>query len=147
MPDLKNNFSSKFAIKTFPCYVANADTGILKSPCTLFDTYLDHILAKFELNCMVQNVQNYEALEQNPKFFKTILTKSWRHFARLFFFFLAATISFGTVLMFRLLSFTIPKNNGSRARVIRLKVAPNTADLTSMKHPISSLNVHFASSL
>ena len=35
--------------------VTNADTGILKSLCTLFDTYLDNILAKFEPNRMVQN--------------------------------------------------------------------------------------------
>ena len=56
--------------------IANPDTGFLKSLCTLFDTYLDHILAKFEPNCIVQNVQNFELFDKNPSFFKTILTKS-----------------------------------------------------------------------
>ena len=38
--------------------VANADTGRLKSLHTIFDTYFKHMLAKFEPNNMVQNVQN-----------------------------------------------------------------------------------------
>ena len=33
------------------------------------------------------------------------------------------------------------KNDGSPTRVTRLKVAPNMADPTSMKHPVSSLNM------
>ena len=40
--------------------------------------------------------------------------------------------------MLRLLSFTV-QNYGSLKHVTRLKVAPNMADQTSMKHPISSL--------
>ena len=68
MCDLKTNFCSKFAIKTFRATIANADTGILKSLCTLFDTYLNHILAKFEPNRMVQNVQKFEVLDKKPSF-------------------------------------------------------------------------------
>ena len=33
--------------------IANADTGSLKSLHTLFDTYLNHMLVKFEPNRMV----------------------------------------------------------------------------------------------
>ena len=32
------------------------------------------------------------------------------------------------------------KNYGSPARVTRLKVAPNMADPTGIKHPVASLN-------
>ena len=66
MPDLKTSFCSKFAIKNFRATVANADNEILKLLSALFDMYLDHILAKFETNRMVQNVQNCEVLDKNP---------------------------------------------------------------------------------
>ena len=49
-------------MKFFRTTIANADTGSFKSLHTLFDTYLDHTLAKFKLNCMVQNVQNLSFL-------------------------------------------------------------------------------------
>ena len=60
---------------TFLYYHCNADTESLKSLQTLFDTYLDHILAKFEQNNTVQNVQNFELFEKKNKFFKTIFDK------------------------------------------------------------------------
>ena len=49
----------KLPLKLFRATVANDDTGSLKSFQTLFDTYLDHMLAKFEPNRMVKNVQNF----------------------------------------------------------------------------------------
>ena len=76
MPDLKTIFCSKFAIKLFRVSVANADTVILKSLCTLFDMYLEHLLAKFELNRMVKNGQNFEVLDKTPSFVKPFLTQN-----------------------------------------------------------------------
>ena len=54
VPDRKIIFCSKFAVKTLPATVANANIGSLKSLHTLFDKYLDHMLVKFEQNCMVR---------------------------------------------------------------------------------------------
>ena len=59
--------SVNLRLKLFRAIGLNADTGILKFLCTLFDTYLVHILAKFEPNRMVQNAQNFEVLDiKNP---------------------------------------------------------------------------------
>ena len=45
------------------------------------------------------------------------------------------------LLIFRLLSFSVPnKNYGSPTRVTMLKVATNMADATSMKHSVSIFN-------
>ena len=61
MPDRKINFCSKnLQLKLFCATIANTDTGRLKSHHTLFDTYFDHMLATFEPNHKVQNVQNYD---------------------------------------------------------------------------------------
>ena len=60
MPDPKINFCSKFAVKLFRASVANGDTGSQKSLRTLFDTNLDHMPAKFEPNCKVRKLQNFE---------------------------------------------------------------------------------------
>ena len=38
--------------------IADADIGSLKSLHTLFDKYLDHMLVKFEQNCMIRTIQN-----------------------------------------------------------------------------------------
>ena len=61
---LKSISAVNVPLKLFCVTLANADTGILKSLRTLFDTYLDHILAKFELNCIVQNVQIFELFDK-----------------------------------------------------------------------------------
>ena len=61
-------------LKLFGATVENADTASLKFLHTLFDTYLDHKLAKFEPNRMVQNVQNtlyvqnFELFDKKPEF-------------------------------------------------------------------------------
>ena len=48
-------------LNLFRATVANGDTGSLKFLHTLFDMCLDHMLAKFEQNRMVQNVEKVEA--------------------------------------------------------------------------------------
>ena len=64
MPDRKINFCSNLPCKIFNATFANADTGSLKS-LHVFNTCLDHMMAKFEPNCTVQNVQNLELLDEN----------------------------------------------------------------------------------
>ena len=46
----------------------------------------------------------------------------------------------GKLLICRLPFFGIPKKYGNLASMSRLKVAPNMADPTSMKHSVSNLN-------
>ena len=46
------------------------DTGGLKFLHTLFDTYLDYMLGKFEANRTLQNVQNVELFGQKNLAFK-----------------------------------------------------------------------------
>ena len=69
MSGRKLNFGrKKFAIKIFRTTVANADTESFKSLRTLFDTYLDHMLANFEPNGIVRNVQNFELFDKKLSF-------------------------------------------------------------------------------
>ena len=84
MPDLKTNFAVNLSLKLIRTTVANADTGNLKSLCTLFDTYLDRMLAKFEPNRMVQNVQNSRFRTKKPNFFKTNFDKQLTPFCKMF---------------------------------------------------------------
>ena len=37
--------------------ITDADFGSLKSLNTLFGKYVDHMLVKFDQNCMIQNVE------------------------------------------------------------------------------------------
>ena len=67
MSGQKINFCSKFAIKPFRASVANAETGSQKILHSLFDTYLDHMLAIFKPNRIVRNVQNVEFFDKNKK--------------------------------------------------------------------------------
>ena len=66
MPDRKIN--QEMPSELFRATVANADTKTLKSFRTLFDTYLVYMLAEFEENRMVQNVQNFELFDQKRVF-------------------------------------------------------------------------------
>ena len=68
MPDRKINFCSKFAIKTPPDTIANADIGSLKSLHTFLKTCLYHMLMKFEQNCAFWPKKKHV--------FKPFLTKS-----------------------------------------------------------------------
>ena len=46
----KSIFAVNLPLKVFRATVSNTDTGSLKSLHTLFDTYLDYMLTKFEAN-------------------------------------------------------------------------------------------------
>ena len=64
----KSIFAVNLPLKLFPATIANADIGSLKSLHTLFDKYLDHMLVKFEQNCMVQTTRNFELFDKNRVF-------------------------------------------------------------------------------
>ena len=67
----KSNFEVNLPLKLFPAAVANAD----------------HMLVKFDQNCMVQTTRNFRPFDQKKKkkkkknwaFLKPFLTKHWRH--------------------------------------------------------------------
>ena len=74
-PSGKSIFAVNLPLKLFPATVANADIGSLKSLHTLFNKYLDHMLVKFEQNCMVQTTRNLELFDKKMGFLKPLLTK------------------------------------------------------------------------
>ena len=80
----KSIFAVNLLLKLFRATVdvANAITESLRSLHTLFDTYLDHMLAKFEPNRIVRNVPNLSFWTKNRVLLKPFLTKRWRHFVR-----------------------------------------------------------------
>ena len=52
-----------------------------KSLHTLFDKYLDHMLVKFEQNCMVGTIQNFEFFDKKwLTIFDKVLTPVWKMF-------------------------------------------------------------------
>ena len=59
-----------------PTTVSNSDTGSLASLHTLFDTYLIHMLEKFDPNRMTRNVHNFEFYYKKQSFLKSILDKA-----------------------------------------------------------------------
>ena len=67
-PIWESIFAVNLLLKLFPATVANADIVSLKSLYTLFDKYLDHMLVKFEQNCMVQTTQNFELFDKESGF-------------------------------------------------------------------------------
>ena len=92
------------------------------------------MLAKFEPNRKVRNVQNVEFFAKKNEFFKTIFDKALTPFCKAF---LQLKQLFNDKLLtFRLLSFSFFQ----KLRITRLKAASNNADPTSMKHPVSTLN-------
>ena len=68
MTDGKINLGVNLPFKFFRASVANVDPRSLKYRRTLFDTYLNYILAKFEANRLVQNVQNVELYDKKRVF-------------------------------------------------------------------------------
>ena len=65
----------------FCIIIADADIGSPKSLHTLFDKYLDHMLVKFERNCMVRNVQNLELFDRMwLTIFDNVLMPIWKMF-------------------------------------------------------------------
>ena len=73
MSDWKNEFCNKFWVT-----VANANLGSLKFLPTLFDMSLDHMLVKFQQNCMVRNKQNFDLFNRKSVYLKLFSTKLWR---------------------------------------------------------------------
>ena len=63
----KSIFAVNLPLKLSPTTVTNADIGSQKSLHTFFDEYLDHMLVKFERNCMVQTTQNFELFDSKKK--------------------------------------------------------------------------------
>ena len=76
-------FVVNLPLKLSRATIANDDTGSLKSLHTLFDTHLDHMLAKFEPNRLVRNVQNFDLFDKN-QVFKTIFDKTLTPFCKTF---------------------------------------------------------------
>ena len=105
----KSIFTANFTLKLFGATIANADTESLKFLHTLFDTYLDDMLEKFEPFRMVQNVQNLGGFfgKKKPRLFKRpILTKRDAILQDVF---IAERSVYGKLLIFRQLSFSVPK--------------------------------------
>ena len=76
------------------------------------------MLVKFEQNCMVQNIQNFELFDKKPGLFKTIFDKALTPFENVS----VSIINSKTTI------FQCSKNYGSPTRVTRLKFAPKMAD-------------------
>ena len=68
---------------------------------------MDHMLEKFEPNRIVRNVQNFELFDKNLNFFNTILDKNVDAILKEFL--LLKQVFYGKILIFRLLSFGVPK--------------------------------------
>ena len=64
--------------RAFYVTIADADIGSLKSLRTLFDTYLDHVMVKFEQNHMVRTIQILCFLTKMVNFFDKVLTPFWK---------------------------------------------------------------------
>ena len=64
----KDIFAVNMPLKLFRATVANADMESLKFLHTLFGTYLDNMLPKFEPHRMIQNVQNFELFTKTDSF-------------------------------------------------------------------------------
>ena len=64
----KQIFTANFPFKLYRDTVANADTESLKFLHTIFDTYLDSMLPKFEPNSSFQNVQTLRFFDKNRRY-------------------------------------------------------------------------------
>ena len=71
-------------LKLFRATVANANTESLQSLHTIFDTFLDYMLANYEANRIVQNVQNLSFWTKKPSSFKTFSDKVLTPFCQAF---------------------------------------------------------------
>ena len=70
-----------FPIGHFYVTIADADIGSQKSPHTLFDKYLDHMLVKFERNRIVQTIQIFELFDKKwLTIFDKVLMQFWKTF-------------------------------------------------------------------
>ena len=92
-------------LKLFRDTVANADTGSLKSLYTLSDTYLNCMLAKFEVNYMVQ-IKTFSVLTKSQVFNETFRQNVAGILQDVS---AAQTIIFSKTFNFRLISFSVSK--------------------------------------
>ena len=65
MSNGKINFAVNLPLKLLRATVTNTDTGSRRSPHTLFDMYLDHMLTKFEANRKIQNVELFDKKQKS----------------------------------------------------------------------------------
>ena len=65
----KSTSAVNLSLKLFLAAVANADKRSLKSLYTLFNAYLDHMMAKFEPNRMIRKEQNFEHFDLKKRVF------------------------------------------------------------------------------
>ena len=73
----KRSFATNFEIKCVHCKCWHWKSKI----CPYIIWYVfGHMLVKFEQNCMVRNIQNFELFNRKPGLFKAFFwTKLWRH--------------------------------------------------------------------
>ena len=82
----RKKFNGKFTAKNWfsdrALYlIADANIGSVKSRHALFDKYLDHMLVKFEQNCMIRTIQNFVLFDKNClTIFDKVLTPFWKTF-------------------------------------------------------------------
>ena len=70
-----------FSDRIFYNSIADANIGSQKSPHTLFDKYLDHMLVKFEQNRIVRTIQDFELFDKKWfTIFDNVLTPFWKTF-------------------------------------------------------------------
>ena len=70
-----------FPNRVFYVTIADADIGSLKFLHTLFDTYLAHMLVKFEQNRRVQMIQSFELFDKKwLTILNKVLTPFWKTF-------------------------------------------------------------------
>ena len=67
-------------MRVFYITTAGADIGSLKSLHTLFDKYLDHMLVKYDQNCMVQTVQSFDFFDKKwlTIFYQKMVNHFWK---------------------------------------------------------------------
>ena len=93
-------------MKLFRTTVANANTERLKSFHTLFDTYMDYMLAKSEPNRQVRNVQKLSFWTKNRVILKLIFYEALTPFCKLFLW--LKQLFDVKILIFRLPFFCVP---------------------------------------
>ena len=71
----KINYTANLPLQFFSATVEHVDAANLHFLPTLSDTYLAHMLVKFETDCVVEIVQNFGLFDKKPDFSKPILTK------------------------------------------------------------------------
>ena len=69
-------FAVNLPSKLFRATVAIANTESLEYLHALYDTYLDHMQAKLEPNCIARNVQNFEVFDKKSSLLKPFSTKA-----------------------------------------------------------------------